>query len=116
MPKEQLQGSLDEQLSVIYDVVQERMATGKYSGAVHYAKEIIKYDPNYRDIQDVLKKAQAAKRQQTILLSVSLISAILAVIIIRWLGWTQDWLSLIVAALGALLGFLITNFFFSRRT
>lgn len=115
MPKEQLQGPLEDQLAVVYDIVQQRMATGRYSGAVHYAKEIIKHDPNYRDIQELLRAAQTAKRQQSILLSASLLIAILAVAITRWLGWTQDWLSLIVAALGALLGFLLANFLLSRR-
>ncbi|NOX63524.1 MAG: hypothetical protein GXP42_16495 [Chloroflexi bacterium] len=109
MPKEELQGSLEEQLATIYDLVQERMAAGKYGGAIHYAKEIIKYDSNYRDIQAILAEAKRAKREQNFLLAVSLIGAVMAVAVTRRLGWTSDWQSLLAAGFGAVVFFFLTN-------
>ena len=109
MPKQQLSGPLDEQLATVYEVVQQRLEEGKYSGAVHYAKEIIKVDPNFRDIQEILRQAKRKQRQQSILLSASLAGAILAVIVTRSLGLTQDWLSLTFAVLGGGLGFIAAD-------
>ncbi|RME84219.1 MAG: hypothetical protein D6775_06035 [Caldilineae bacterium] len=114
MPRQQLSGTLEEQLATVYELVRERMATGRYSGAVHYAKEIIKVDPNYRDIQEILKQAEKAKREQRFLLVISLIGAIVAVAITRGLGWTQDWQSLMFALAGLVIGFLIGNTLYRR--
>ena len=96
-------------MAAVYDMVQERMAEGKYTGAVHYAKEIIKVDPNYRDIQDILQQAQRAKREQTWLLAISLVGAMVVVALTRWWGWTRDWQSLVFAVVGLLLSFLIAD-------
>ncbi len=115
MVKEELQGSLEEQLATIYDLVQERMAAGRYSGAIHYAKEIIKHDPDYRDIQDILQEARRAKREQTFLLLASLLGAAIAVFVTRRLGWTRDWQSLAAAGVGAVVFFFILNSFFLLR-
>lgn len=115
MAQHQLTGTLEEQLATVYDMVEERMSQGKYSGAVHYAKEIIKADPNYRDIQDILRRAKQAKREQSLTLTISLIGAIIVVAITRWLGLTEDWQSLFFAFVGLILGFAISTWFFIRR-
>ncbi len=115
MPRQELTGTLDEQLATVYDMVQERMAQGKYSGAVHYAKEIIKVDPNYQDIQELLHQAEQAKRKQRWTLLISLSGATIAIAIARGLGFAQDWQSLLFALIGLVLSFLITTWFFQRR-
>lgn len=116
MPKQELEGTLDEQLATVYDMVQERMAEGKFTGAEHYAREIIKVDPNYRDIQEILKQAQKAKREQRLTLIISLVGAALAIAVTRWLGWTKDWQSLVFAFVGLVLGFLFAIFVVNRRS
>lgn len=115
MAQHQLSGTLEEQLATVYDMVEERMSQGKYSGAVHYAKEIIKADPNYRDIEDILRRAKQAKREQSFTLSISLVGAVIVVAITRWLGLTEDWQSLFFALIGLILGFIAANWHFSRR-
>ncbi len=115
MPKLQLAGSVDEQLATVYEMVQERMANGRYSGAVTYAKEIIRVDPNYRDIQEILAQAQRAKREQTWGLVISLVAAVVAVALARWIGLTRDWQMLIFAFVGLIGGFLLTNAWFAFR-
>ncbi len=116
MPKLQLAGSIDEQLATVYDMVQERLANGRYSGAVAYAKEIVKVDPNYRDIQELLRKAQRAKREQTWGLVVSLLAAVAAIALSRWIGLTRDWQMLLFGFVGLLGGFLLANAWFAFRT
>lgn len=115
MPKQQLTGALDEQLATVYDMVEERMSQGKYSGAVHYAKEIVKVDPHYRDIQDILGRAQRAKREQSLTLTASLAGAVIVIAITRWLGLTEDWQSLFFAFIGLVFGFVIATWLFIRR-
>ena len=116
MPKLQLAGSIDEQLATVYDMVQERLANGRYSGAVAYAKEIVKVDPNYRDIQELLHKAQRAKREQTWGLVVSLVAAVAAIALARWIGLTRDWQMLLFGFAGLLGGFLLAQVWFAFRT
>ena len=114
MSKQVLEGTLDEQLATAYDMVQERMANGRYSGAEHYAREIIKVDPNYRDIREIAAAARKAKREQRYTILISLITSAIAIAITRGLGLTQDWQSLVFAFIGLIIGFLIANYFFGR--
>ena len=116
MPKQQLEGTLEEQKAIVYEMVRERLTEGKYSGAVHYAKEIIKVDPDYRDIQTLYYQAREAKRQQTLTIGFSLLGAIVAVGVTRSLGFTSDWQSLLFAFVGLVIGFLIVNSYFRRST
>lgn len=116
MAKQQLSGTLDEQLATLYDMTQQRLADGKYSGAVHFAKQIVKVDPNYRDIQEILRKAQRAKYEQTWAMVVSLIVAMLAIALARPLGFSKDWQMLIFGFFGLLIGFLATTALFLRRS
>ncbi|MBX7234228.1 MAG: hypothetical protein K1X65_07580 [Caldilineales bacterium] len=116
MPKQQLTGTLAEQLATVYEIVEQRMAEGKYSGAVHYAQEIIKVDPNYRDIQHVFQQARQARRQQTLTLVASLLVAILGVAIASAAGFDKDWQMLLAGFLGLLLGYLLAIIVFVRRS
>jgi len=116
MPRKQLSGPLEEQLATVYQLVLERMREGKYGGAVHYAREIIKVNPNYRDIQQLLRRAQAAQRRQSLTLAGSLVAAIAAVGLSRSLGWREDWQSLLFGFIGLLFGFLLVSSWFLRRS
>ncbi len=116
MPKQQLSGTLEEQKAAVYEIVQQRMAEGKYSGAVHYAKEIIKADPNYRDIQQILQQAQQAKRQQTLTLVASLLAAIAGVTVASVAGFDADWQMLLAGFIGLLIGYLLSTVYFVRRS
>ncbi len=116
MPKKQLSGPLEEQLATVYQIVLERMREGKYGGAVHYAREIIKVNPNYRDIQQLLRRAQAARRRQSLTLAGSLVVALVAIGVSRGLGWREDWQSLLFGFIGLLVGFLLINGWFLRRS
>lgn len=115
MAKQQLSGTLEEQLAAVYEIVEQRMAEGKYSGAAHYAKEIIKVDPNYRDIQTLLPQAQQAKRQQTLTLVASLLVAILGVAAASVAGFDRDWQMLLAGFIGLLFGYLLSIALFVRR-
>ena len=77
---------------------------------------IIKVNPNYRDIQQLLRQAQAAQRRQSLTLVGSLGVAIAAVGLSRSLGWREDWQSLLFGFIGLLLGFLLINSWFLRRS
>lgn len=116
MPKQQLSGTLEEQKAAVYEIVQQRMAEGKYSGAVHYAKEIIKADPDYRDIQQVLQQARQAKRQQTLTLVASLVAAIFGVAAASAAGFDADWQMLLAGFIGLLIGYLLAIAYFVRRS
>lgn len=116
MPKQQLSGTLEEQMAALYEIVEQRMAEGKYSGAVHYANEIIKVDPNYRDIQHTLQKARHAKRQQTLTLIASLMTAMVGVAVASFAGFDKDWQMLLAGFIGLLLGYLLAVAIFFRRS
>jgi hypothetical protein len=116
MPKQHLTGTLEQQLAAVYAIIEQRMAEGKYSGAVHYAKEIIKVDPNYRDIQHLFQQARQARRQQTLTLIASLLVAIVGVAIASAAGFDNDWQMLLAGFLGLLLGYLLAIIIFVRRS
>lgn len=116
MPTQPLSGTLEEQLATVYELVEQRMAEGKYSGAVHYAKAIIKVDPNYRDIQNILQQAQRARRQQSLSLIISLLAAMLGVAIASAAGFGQDWQMLLAGLIGLFLGYLLAIGVFLPRS
>lgn len=116
MPRQPLSGPLEEQLAAMYQIVLDRMREGKYGGAVHYAREIIKFAPDYRDIQDLLRRAQVAQRRQSLTLVGSLVAAIAAIGLGWSLGWREDWQSLLFGFIGLLAGFLLINGWFWRRS
>ncbi|NUQ36704.1 MAG: hypothetical protein HUU23_02690 [Caldilineales bacterium] len=115
MAKAQLSGSLEEQLATVYALVEQRMAEGRYSGAVHYAKEILRVAPDYGNIQEIYHQARIARREQTLTLLFSLLAAILAIALSRAAGLRQDWQSLLLAFVGLVLGFLLANAWFQHR-
>lgn len=109
MPKQLLTGTLEEQCAFLYDLAQEKMAQGNYTGAVHALKEIVRYAPNYKDTAHLLKEAKQHKREQSILILVSLTSATLFVAVGSLMEFGNDIWFLAFAVVGAVVGFLVAN-------
>ena len=109
MAKKQLTGTLDEQCSFLYELAQEKMASGNYTGAVYVLKEIIKYQPNYADAAQMLENARQHKKEQLFRLFISLGGAILFVGIGSTAGLRNDLWLLALAIVGLLIGYGISN-------
>lgn len=115
MPKKLLTGTLDEQCAFLYDLAQEKMAQGNYTGAIHALKEIIKFAPQHSDAALLLKQAKARKREQSLLLWCSFGAAALFVGIGTLVNVPNDLWFLLLALVGAALGFMIANLFVTAQ-
>lgn len=61
MPKQTLTGTLEEQCEFLYQLAQEKMAQGNYTGAVHALQEVTKHAPTFRDAAALLREAKQKK-------------------------------------------------------
>jgi hypothetical protein len=113
MRKVKLEGTLEEQADQLYEMAQDRMQRGAYTGAVYCLEEINKHLPDYRDVPILLDQAKAAKREQMILLLSSLAGAIVLISVTRRLGITHELASLAIGALGMVLGWFVGYIFYS---
>ena len=113
MPKQTLTGTLDEQCEFLYNMAQEKMAQGNFTGAVHLLKEIIKHAPQYRDAASLLVEAKRKKSIQTTLLVAAFVGAALFIGIGTRLEVRNDFVFLILAVVGAIVGFGAGNFLHS---
>lgn len=109
MPKQMLSGSLDEQSETLYQLAQEKMKQGNFTGAVHALAEVVKHNPDYKDAAQILALAQEHKRTQRRTLTLSLLGAILFVGIGSLSGLTNDVWLLGLALIGLLLGYGAAN-------
>lgn len=109
MAKKQLTGTLEEQCSFLYQLAQEKMASGNYTGAVYALKEIIKYKPDYGDAAQLLVKARLHKKAQTFRLVVSLIGAVIFTGIGSGAGLDNDLWLFAFAFAGLLVGYVVAN-------
>ncbi len=109
MAKKQLTGTLEEQCSFLYQLAQEKMASGNYTGAVYALKEIIKYKPDYNDAAQLLEKARLHKKAQTFRLVVSLIGAVIFTGIGSGAGLDNDLWLFAFAFAGLLVGYVVAN-------
>ena len=107
--KKQLTGTLEEQCSFLYQLAQEKMASGNYTGAVYALKEIVKHQPDYGDAAQLLAAARQKKKKQTNRIMISLVGAALAVGIGSTSGLHNDLWLLILAFAGLLLGYGAAN-------
>ncbi len=107
--KKQLTGTLEEQCSFLYQLAQEKMASGNYTGAVYALKEIIKYQPDYGDAAQLLAKARLHKKAQTFRLVVSLIGAVIFTGIGSGAGLDNDLWLFAFAFAGLLVGYVVAN-------
>jgi hypothetical protein len=116
MPKQLLTGSLDEQCAFLYELAQQKMAQGNYTGAVHALKEIVKYAPDYRDAAELLAEAQRRKSAHTMLLLFAFGGAALFIGIGTVTQVGNDLVFIGLAVTGALLGYLVGTWVAARRS
>jgi hypothetical protein len=109
MPKQLLTGTLDEQCEFLYDLAQEKMAQGNYTGATHVLKEIVKHNPDFRDARAQLAEAKRRKGEQSQLLWFAFGGAALFVLFGTMLQLGNDFFFLALIAVGALVGYLMGN-------
>jgi hypothetical protein len=109
MPKELLSGSLEEQCSFLYQIAQEKMQAGNYTGAIHALQEIVQHAPDYEDAAALLVLARERKTQQRNLLIFSLLGAAIFVGLGTFTGVSNDLLLLILALIGLAVGYGIAS-------
>lgn len=110
----QLTGTPEEQADQLYDLAEEAMGEGRYSGAYRYWLEIEKALPGYRDVPERLAEANLARREQRFLIMGALLGAVVLVAIARSLGAERELVLLAAAVLGLLVGWLISLLVFSK--
>lgn len=115
MPKQLLTGTLDEQCDFLYNLASEKMEQGNFTGAVHALKEIVKYNPNFRDANERLAEAKRRKSEQSQLLWFVFGGVAISIFIGTVLQVGNDFLFLGLIAVGALVGFFVGNWVQSLR-
>lgn len=115
MPKQTLTGTLEEQCEFLYQMAQEKMTQGNYTGAAHVLHEIVKYAPTFRDAAALLAVAKQKKAEQRRLIFFVIGGSILFIAVGTSLQLPNDWLFLLFAVVGALVGFAIGNLLEIRK-
>ena len=115
MPKQTLTGTLEEQCEFLYNLAQEKMAQGNYTGAVHALKEVVKHAPEYRDAAQLLAEVKQRKSSQNQLLWFAFGGAAIFIFIGSWLQVGNDLILIGLAVVGAVLGFFLGNLVQSFR-
>ncbi|MCB0115771.1 MAG: hypothetical protein R2873_05785 [Caldilineaceae bacterium] len=116
MPKQLLTGSLEEQCDFLYQLAQEKMQIGNYTGAIHALDEVVKHAPDYADAADLLALAKRRKTDQRNRLLFALIGAALFIGIGTFAQVTNDLWLFALAFLGLLVGYGVANLVSSLRT
>lgn len=115
MPKQTLTGTLEEQCEFLYQMAQEKMTQGNFTGAVHVLEEIVKHVPKFRDAATLLAEAKQKKAEQRRLIFWVIGGAILFIALGTIVQLPNDWLFIMFAVIGALIGFASGNFFEIRK-
>jgi hypothetical protein len=115
MPKQKLTGTLDQQCEFLYGLAITKMAEGNYTGAKHALEEIVKYKPDYRDAQQLLAQVSRKKSDQTFLVVMAFVGAGVGVAAGSLGQLGNDLLLLLLAGIGALLGYGVGNYIRSFR-
>ncbi|MBX3052890.1 MAG: hypothetical protein KF753_15500 [Caldilineaceae bacterium] len=115
MPKELLTGSLEEQCDFLYEMAQEKMRVGNYTGAYHALKEVVKYAPDRSEAVALLALAKERKSEQTRLILLSLAGAILFVGFGSVARLSSDLWLLALGFVGLLVGYGVGNLLNSLR-
>jgi hypothetical protein len=115
MPKELLTGSLEEQCEFLYQLAQEKMQAGNYTGAIHALQEIVEHAPDYKDSAALLALAKEKKTQQRNLIIFSLLGAVAFVGIGTLMQIRNDLVLLAFAVVGLFVGYGLANFIRSFR-
>jgi hypothetical protein len=115
MPKQTLTGTLEEQCEFLYQMAQEKITQGNFTGAVHVLQEIVKHAPAFRDAAALLAEAKRKKAEQRRLIFWVIGGSILFIAFGTLLQLPNDWLFITFAVVGALVGFAIGNFWEIRK-
>lgn len=115
MPKQKLTGTLEQQCEFLYGLAITKMAEGNYTGAKHALQEIVKYKPDYRDAQELLEQVSRKKSDQTFLIVMAFVGAAVGVAVGSLGQFGNDLVLLILAGVGALLGYGAGNYIRSFR-
>lgn len=110
MSKQLLTGTLEEQCDTLVQLAQEKMAAGNFTGAYHALKEVVKHAPERKDAVALLAEAKRRKSEQTRLLLISLLGAILFVGIGSVANVSGDLWLLALGFVGLLVGYGAGNF------
>lgn len=114
MPVKTLEGTVEEQAAQIYDLAAEAMQEGRFTAAYRYYLEIERAVPGFRDVPELLAKANYARKEQRFLLLGSITGASVLIVLARLLGNDNELVFLGVAVLGLLLGFGLTLLLYPR--
>lgn len=113
MSKQLLTGTLEEQCDTLVQMAQEKMSAGNFTGAYHALKEVVKHAPHRTDAVALLAEARRRKSEQTRLLLISLVSAVVFVGIGSAVNLSSDVWMLALGFVGLLVGYGVGNFFTS---
>lgn len=118
MAKQTLTGTLEEQCEFLYALAQEKLAQGNYTGAAYALKEVVKHKPHYRDAETLLAEAKRQKSKQSVLLISGFLGAVLFIGTGTIVKVPNDFVFLLLAVAGAIIGFSVGNFIqnFQTRT
>jgi hypothetical protein len=108
MPVKMLEGTVEEQAAQIYDLAAEAMQEGRFTAAYRYYLEIERAVPGFRDVPELLAKANYARKEQRSLLLGSMAGAALLIVLARLLGNDNELVFLGAAVLGLVGGFAVT--------
>lgn len=109
----ELTGTPEEQADQLYQMAEEAMTQGRYSGAYLYWNEIEKALPGYRDVPQRLAEANLARREQRFLIMGALVGAVALLAVARALGAQRELVLLGSAVLGLLAGWLVSLLIFT---
>lgn len=115
MPKQLLEGSLDDQSEFLYDMALEKMQKGNFTGAYHALKEVVKHNPGFRDAPALLERVKRHKAEQRFLLLFAFMGSALFIAIGSTLRLSNDLLFILLAIVGLLIGYGAGNFVNSFR-
>lgn len=115
MPKQMLTGTLDEQCEFLYSLALEKMESGNFTGAAHALKEIVKYNPEFRDAATLLDEVKRRKGEQRFLGLAAMLGLALFIVLGSAIGVRNDLVLLIGGIVGALVGYGTGNLIQSFR-
>jgi len=115
MPKQTLSGTLDEQCDFLFDLAQQKIAQGNFTGAVHALKEIVKHNPAFPDAKGLLVEAKKRQSEQRFLLFCGLGGAALGVGGASVANFSNDLWMLAAAGVGLVIGYGAGNLVNSFR-
>jgi len=115
MPKQSLTGTLEEQCDFLFEMAQEKMREGNFTGAYHALKEVVKHAPDRTEAVALLALAKERKSEQARLLFLSLAGAVLFIGLGSVARLSGDLWLLGLGFAGLLVGYGVGNWLNSLR-